>query len=105
MTIQLSLLKSNSGDLQHPEQQLIKLHRFLNRGKPKDGSGSIQIYTKKNKNYYHYCYWNGWRAANKHICGGSVGNLKVESRVKIIKQMIEREAPVAEILNMISAFK
>lgn len=117
MTIQLSLLPSSgdlqhpelvgdgSGDLQHPEQQLIKLRRFLNKGKPRDGSGSIQIYGKKNKSYYHYSYWNGWKTAHKHICGGSVGKPKVESRVKIIKQMIDRKAPVADILDMISAFK
>ena len=117
MSIQLSLLPSSgdlqhpelppasSGDLQHPEQQLIKLRRFLNKGKPRDGSGSIQIYKKKDKSYYHYSYWNGWKTAHKHICGGSVGKPKVESRIKIIRQMIDREAPVAEIIEMIGAFK
>lgn len=130
MTIQLSMFESSgdlqhpeldgrgSGDLQHPEltdvsfenlqiteQQKKAMLRFLNKGKPKDGSGSIQIYNKKNKSYYHYSYWNGWKTAHKHICGGRVGNPKVESRVQIIKQMIDREAPVSEILNMISAFK
>ena len=134
MSIQLSLLPISgdlqhpekipafSGDLQHPEkistnsdneqrleQQLAKLQRFLNKGKPRDGSGSIQIYNKShnkgNYSYYHYSYWNGKRTKNKHICGGKVGNSKVESRVKIIKQALAREASVAEILNLIAAFK
>lgn len=117
MTIQLSMFENSgdfqhpektptiSGDFQHPEKKLLKIYRFLNKGKPRDGSGSIQIYNKGGRSYYHYCYWNGWESVNKHICGGRVGNPKVESRVKIVKMMIDREAPVSEILNLISAFK
>lgn len=117
MTIQLSMFEDSgdfqhpenspaiSGDFQHPEKQLALIRRFLNKGKPRDGSGSIQIYNKGGRSYYHYSYWNGWKTTHKHICGGRVGNPKVESRVQIIRQAIAREAPVSEILSLISAFK
>jgi hypothetical protein len=91
------------------EKQLDILRRFLNKDEPKYGFSSIQIYQKsyykKSYSYYHFCYWNGKKVQHKHICGGRVGSPKVERRVRVINQMINRKAPVAEILKLIAAFK
>lgn len=86
---------------QTQDKASIPAYSHLNRTK-----GNVNEYksSKNQQNYYRYSYRIGKRTKHRHIPGGNAYSSLANHRAELIRQMVNRGASTAEILQQIDSF-
>lgn len=72
----------------------------------KEVPGTVNLYFpgRRSTPYYRFSYRNGRKTKHKHIRGGNYANPEAKANADTIRDMVQREASLGEILAQIAKF-